>query len=223
MSHLPFDHALCLTHDRRLRQYQQEGTQTIVHQLSGRGIVVERFLAGDGSLPGMTYDWIDQDRPPRSQAFNYASCLLTCLRRMEEAGWRRLLYLEDDALLTPHFDLLFPEVCQEIEALERTPGGFDLYYLGGNHGNGYCLQVGDFTIRTSYTLDLHAVIIHRQALPQLLAIEPSSHHTIDGVIAERQRTGRLRVFAAHPCLITQRSGWSFNEGRHDDKSDRHWV
>lgn len=212
-----FDRVVCMTYDRRLAA----GDVTIHQELSRYGGKVDMFLMGDGYLfPAYNYGHFDVDAAPRRQAFNYGSAMLKVLRMAKTDGVHRLLYLEDDAGLTPKFEYVWPKAWAELWQHTQTLN-WDLLFLGGNHVNGPVERLTNHLIRPSYTLDFHAVCFSHRAFDKLLDINPSAECTIDGVIAERQKKGLLKVLAVDPTIIIQKPGWSYNENRLDNKLDRY--
>ncbi len=208
-----FDSIVCHTLDLRYHQV------TIDKELAPLGGELKMFVVGDGrKLPEGMYNRVDVDKWPRRQAYNYAAGLIQILKQERERGTKRLLYLEDDAVLSPRFQEVFVKAWAELDALRH---GWDLLYLGGNHGNDTITRLSRHIIRPTYSLDLHGVAMSERAFEVISAIEPSAEHTIDGVIAERQRKGELRVLAITPSIILQKVGWSYNENRNVNRSENH--
>lgn len=215
-----FSHAVCMTFDKRMKSGELGDA---AESFEVAGVPVRRFLMGDGHLfPAGDYDWIDQDMQPRRQAWNYASAFQRVLAHAAIPRWcRPFLYMEDDAQLVPGAMEELPKVLQELT--ETVCGDYDLFFLGGNFLNGRVDRVSPRIIRPWYALDLHAVLINYRSFGLLRTIEPSAHRTIDGVIADMIKDGRLVAYAANPPLVYQRVGFSWNEGRIDDKRSRQLV
>lgn len=215
-----FSHAVVMTLDKRLKANDLGNAAASFREA---GLPVQEFLVGDGQLfPAGNYDWIDQDASPRRQAFNYASAFRQIINQARIPRWcNAFLYLEDDAELVPGAFEQLPVSLQELISLVGDQ--WHLLFLGSNCLNGPVEVVSPSLIKPSYVLDLHAVAINWRALPLLASVEPSSHRTIDGVIADMIKDGRLTTYACNPSIIYQKVGWSHNENRMDDKRDRQLV
>lgn len=212
-----FDRVVVMTLDRRFANDEA----TVLAELRSRQISSQIFLVGDGKLyDSSEYGHIDVDAEPRRQAFNYAVAFQKVIQQARADGVQRLLYLEDDAQLTARFDEILPQAVAELGA-----AGFpwDMFFLGGNHRNGSVVRLSEHLIQPTYTLDLHAVAFAASAFPHLLDIQPSAHHTIDGVIGAKQRAGLLTALAVHPSIVVQKAGWSYNENKFVDRSANYEV
>lgn len=202
-----FDEAYILTLDRKTDQV------TIDKET---GWACQTFLVGSGSLKDKKYDYIDEQVAGRAQAWNYTKSIHALVKKAQ--GLSSFLMFEDDATITKHWDS-FNKVAAELKSIPN----WDLFYLGGNYVNGLNIKVTDHIIKGTYILDWHAVVINHTAYDIILSINPSTEHTFDGMMGEKMKKGFLNAYGAYPSLITQKPGWSHNEGRFIDRSVNHSI
>jgi len=207
--------AYCLSLDKKLPHI------SICMEFGPYNINVEQLWVGDGKLfPHGKYFHIDENVNGRKQAYNYAICIHKIVYLAQKEGFKNFLFLEDDATLTAKFSIIFPKLTQELEDIGIV---YDMLFLGGNHKNGPHTKISNYIIKPTYSLDLHAVIFSHTIYDIILSINPSTQHTFDGMLAEKQRRGLISVYACHPSIITQKPGFSFNENRIVDRSHNHWI
>lgn len=212
---LLFEKAVCLTLDKNYDNV------TIDKELYQYGVEVERLVVGNDLGDLYVYFHVDEQVPGRQQAYNYKRCLDKAIRAAKISGISRLLWLEDDAVLTEKFPKIYPKL---LNVFNTSLVDFDLFMLGGNHVNGPIQkEVNGHIIRPSYSLDYHAVVFNWTIYDLILSIEPSAARTFDGIVADMQQKGIVKVLACHPSIITQKDGWSDNENRYVSRSINHWL
>lgn len=210
-----FGRAEVMTLDRRLAAGDLGDAADAI---AAAGLPVRRLLVGDGELfKRADYHWVDVDAEPRRQAFNYASAFLKAVRSW---GDEVALYLEDDASLRPGALEAMPLFLGEFASLGLD---WDVLFVGGNFTVVPPERISEHVLRCPYALDLHCVAFHPRCHGRLLEIEPSAGHTIDGALAQMMLRGELRAYGLNPPLAYQKPGFSWNENRWDDKTDRHCV
>ncbi len=212
-----FDRIVCLCYEKRYDQC------TVKEELRKYGGSVKLFLAGKGELvEDLAYDYIDEDAPvARLQAYNYAACVRKIIMDAKRDGISRLLFLEDDAEVTPQFEEVFQ---QAITQLMGNNVNWDVLFLGANHTNGAFIKVSRNVIQPRYSLDLHAVAFKDTIFDAIIQETADCQSlTLDGKIADLQKNNRFKFYAIHPSIVVQKPGWSFNENRFIDKAKNYWT
>lgn len=218
---MQLDRVVCLSLDKRVSE------RTIDREIKTFGIKkVEIFLCGEGKLyPSYLYDWIDEPKDGRAQAWNYSKCLQKILWKSWKNGDDNILFLEDDAIINSKINKPLHYFIDILSHLTFIPD-WDMLYLGGNIQNGQItnIKIGQELsniVHCTYILDMQATIFHRRSFEKILSIDPSNECTIDGVIALKQQKGELNAFSVAPVLITQKANWSYNENRMVDRAANH--
>lgn len=212
-----FDRVVILSLDKRIKD------RTIDLELKKWGIDSEIFLCGEGSLfPSYLYDWIDEQAVGRCQAWNYTKCLKKILWQSWKNGHENILFLEDDATINPRYKHNFYDCLSfHFSNLNGHTKEWDMFYLGGNLQSGTMEKLCDGIVSSNYILDMQATVFNRSSFDKILSINPSNVVTVDGVIAERQKSGELKAFACIPVLITQKANYSYNELREVNRAENH--
>lgn len=207
-----FDEAFILTLDRK-------ADQVTIHKETHWACTT--FLVGDGQLKDKKYDYIDEQVAGRKQAWNYTKSIHAIVNTAIKKNLKTFLLFEDDATIAPRYHDLLDIVVGEFEYGLKY--NWDLFYLGSNHVNGINTRVTEHIIKSNYVLDWHAVIINHTAYDIILSVNPSTEHTFDGMVGERMRKGFINAYCASPSLVTQKPGWSHNEGKFIDRSVNHNI
>jgi len=209
------DRIVCLSYDKRQ-------DSTIIEEFESRGWTTERFLAGDGLIyPIEEYDYLDVDVEGRKQAYNYSECLKTILTTSKNLNHSNLLFLEDDAIINKRYKDSFNEIFRiTLNAVKDI--NWDMLYLGGNIQSATKLErISDNVIKANYILDMQATVFNKSCFDKILNIESPSGRTIDGIIADKQKSGEIIALSCIPIIITQKANYSFNEMRNVDRSENH--
>lgn len=209
-----FDRIVALVYDKRFKDF------TIDLALKEFGMDVETFIAGNGTeLPLERYDYIDKKMEGRAQAYNYSECLKKILNKSKMMGHKKVLFLEDDAVINPKYKLSFDVTLEYY--LKQLPKEWDMFYLGGNVQNAPSKYISYNIIECNYILDMQATVFNETSFDKILNIDSSNEVTIDGVIAEKQKNGILKAYSCAPVLITQKDNWSYNENKFVSRSRNH--
>lgn len=211
------DKAICLTLDKRY-----EMALELQAQFKPKGIDVELFIAGGGAKP-LKYDFIDSDEiPPRDRNYSIdyptwyarpnAFNAWKCHREIFLRAKGNLLLLEDDSVLSDDFDEI---LANTNEFLSVNP--WDMVYFG-------CYQDGKST-KTSHPNVLklggaggfHGVLMNQKIIKNLLNWPPyGPYDWITGTYLHQY----YNCYAIYPCIINQRSGFSFVENCNLEKPPR---
>lgn len=141
---------------------------------------------------------------------------LRILRRALVEGYDRLggavVVLEDDAIFAEDFR------DRSLDLLARTPAGWDMVYLGGQHTHGRerhprrvaegIVQAYSVNRTQAYVIRGAAISIAYRHLDDLGLIADAPHRHVDHRLEELHRSGRLAVYAPERWLVGQAAGLS---------------
>jgi len=216
----PFDQAICMTLDDNL--INSKGN-LIFNELPEWKI--KKFIVSGKHKQLFGYVdhedvFVSNDPKFRHQAYNYYLCIQKIIQQAKEDGLDNIVFFEDDAVLCPTFNNIFPLAIEELCSRPEWYS-WDLLFLGGNHNLFGYSKITPHIIRPNYSLDYHAVVFNWKIFDLVLSLQPSGYATFDGKMADMQRKGLLTAYALNPTVITQRAGFSTNENRWVDRSINH--
>ena len=214
--------AKCLVLDKRI-----EFWPTLKESFQQRGITVNRFLAGDGHLKDEQYDYIDtNDVTPsyyggtdyatwynRPNAFNAWKCHKLMFQSSLLDGFDHLLLIEDDAFIENDFDDIL-EKTEEFWDIHQ----YDIIYFGCYpQPNGLQPTTNPYLFKATKVAGFHAVLLTKPVIEKLLsffALGPYDE------ICWKYINSKVHAWAFNPCIISQKSGYSFVEGSNLEKPSR---
>ena len=108
--------AICLCLDKRKEHWLRLEEQCVDSKIK-----FHRFIAGDGSDPELSYDYIDNPNPDVSRwiygrqgykhhLWNATECHKRMILKAKEAYMPWVLFLEDDGYITERFDDIFQDI-----------------------------------------------------------------------------------------------------------------
>tara|TARA_A100001515_G_scaffold22531_1_gene17247 strand:+ start:3564 stop:4250 length:687 start_codon:yes stop_codon:yes gene_type:complete len=221
-----YDKAHCLVLDKRY----QEFTETSLKELKSVSIEPELFIAGDGSHD-LEYNHIDtKDLPEvidgttgyptwlrRPNPYNAWLCHKKMFKSFLKSGGESLLLLEDDVKIEDDF----LEVFGEAEEFFQN-NDWDMIYLGCyvNDRNPVEPTSNEHVYRVKGSGGFHGVIINKKVLSLLNRFDPiGPFDWITGQFIHKQDWANC--FAINPCIISQKSGYSYVEDGVLDKPSRY--
>lgn len=215
-----FEKVHCLLLDKRLEQGHDE---RIEEEFAKYDIPVKFFVAGNGSLPGVTYDWIDVEMPQnqrgypafvkRPNSFNAFMCFKQIVSLAQEENVNTLLILEDDVTLTDDFE---DTLLRAWDQLNRHDSAWEMFYLGANHTWCPTFQVDENLLRLNGSGCWHAVCLHRRVFDRILALPVVN--PIDNVAA-RLIHPRGHSYSCWGSIAQPLAGYSYCEANWVDYRD----
>jgi hypothetical protein len=215
------ERAVCLTLDKRI-----DDGNSVVAVAAQHNIDVELFIAGDGSSD-LPYRHIDiQERPPmynktlcypswisRYNAYNAWLCHNKILKMARQDGVSNILMLEDDVI----FEEDFAELLAKVEPFFNS-NAWDMIYFGW-YSNNHLHDIGEEHIyRMMGGGGFHGVLLNKHMIEELCEHPPvGPYDYITGVFYHKH----ILAYAIYPCIISQKSGYSYVEDGILEKPSRY--
>ena len=213
--------AVCLTLDKRVTEFDR-----IQKEWARFNIPIQRFLVGSSNI-NESYNRIDDcEYPPIfSETIRYPTWLN---RTSAYDAWKShrqilenfvnnhytgfLLMLEDDSFIESDFENITSKIYLQ-------PSMFDMLYFGCYHyENSYVKTNIDSLHRLQGSGGWHGVMMSRDICKELLKYPPIGPY--DWICGKYIHTN-YRCYSIYPCVVSQKSGYSFVEGTTLDKPSRY--
>lgn len=216
------DAVTCLVLDKRYEQWLELKNQCEKLLFKPKG-----FIVGDGSNDQLTYDRVDEKELPlryvdsisypswysRPNAYNAWKSHRAIFEQAVSDNRRNLLLLEDDAYIED--DIV--TVLEQADPFFRE-NNWDMIYFGC-YSNGHISSTTNPVVYRAFGAGgFHGVLIKHHIMKKLLAFGPIGPYDW---IAGQHLHQHYHCYAIHPCVIMQRSGFSFVEGGNLGKPDRY--
>lgn len=217
------DKAVCLVLDKRYEDWLK-----ICEDAHYMGIDVKPFIVGDESH-NLKYDYVDDDNLPpilkesiryatwhnRPNAYNAWKSHKLIFEQALEDDCETLLLFEDDIEFEPDFKDHLKTILPFLECEK-----WDMFYFG-------CYQNGqseptkyENIVKVNGAGGFHAVLMKKRVLQSLLCFVPiGPYDWISGQFLHN----RYNCYASYPCVISQKSGFSYVEGHDLEKPSRYKI
>lgn len=211
-----------LTLDKRL-----EDAKNLKTSLKSKNIDAQLFVAGYPEKDtNIQYNYIDTlSFPPiyiggidyrtwysRPNAFNAWKCHRKIFLEALENDVDNLFLLEDDSILEDDFD----EILESCESFFKTRH-WDMIYFGCYHNNNSIETSNENVLKMGGGGGFHAVLMNKEILNELVKAHPIGPFDW---IAGKFLHSEYDCYAIYPCIISQKSGYSFVEGQDLTKPER---
>ncbi len=203
--------AACLNVDHRYEERDR-----IRKEFAPHGICVEFFGCGQGKrFRPSWYDRVDTAPPPRSgypawasrpNSWNAFQCFRVIVGLAGFRRWDRVLLLEDDVGLEPHFGEVFEKGLADVE---RVDPDWQFLYLSANHTFRPTEEVTPNLLRLAGSGGFHCVLLHRRAFELVLNLPQAA--PIDEMVGQCLHP-LGHSYAIWPQGAYQRAGYSHCEG-----------
>lgn len=191
-----FDKVFCINLDRR-----EDRMLLAAEELKKFNIDFERFSAVDGDTL-VKEDYTTNPNIPTG----HIGCTLSHARLIsmcKERGYKKVLVLEDDVVLSEDFENNFTNYIKEL------PSNWDMFYLGGNHNfhMGQKLRmVSEHIGKCHSTFSTHAYAINESLFDEAISVLSKGEKQVDVYYSEIQK--RRYIYSLYPGVANQRADYS---------------
>ena len=218
MLSLPVDKAVCAVLDRRLHHFP-----TIFDDFKAKmGVELEAFVSGDGRLPNLRYDRVDDGCLPESRiawpkwhlrpnAFDATKSHRAIIQQAVDEGVGKLLFVEDDCGLIDRTPYHLGSQYSFLVAAD-----YDLFYFGGHHYDGRKMKRSKHYASVAIAdriAGTHCIILSSKVMKWILTqpcVAPIDHQLMwDG-------RDLFKSYCSAPPLAYQFNGYSHTIGEKYD-------
>jgi GR25 family glycosyltransferase involved in LPS biosynthesis len=211
-----YDVAILINLERR-----EDRTKRVIEHLKKRGVQnLLVYPAFDGKLIGNV-----KINPPRRNYFswatmnmNVAACALSHIGALKMAmslGYKKVLMLEDDVVLSKDFNVRMNVYEQELESVDWE----HLFVGGALRQRDQMTQLSTHVFKSAFTDCTHAYIVNSIGMKKVADEMLKFNTTVDDAVNDIIRNGSLKSFTLLPMAAYQIADFSDIDGKFTARID----